>query len=63
MPGYFAIMGISLRGREFDDGDRETTRRVAIVARFVGLPDDAEEGASEAPPARGPAHFFGSTSA
>src|SRR5262245_7914679 len=34
-PGYFRVMGIALRGREFDDADRETTRRVAIVSRTL----------------------------
>ncbi len=33
MPGYFHIMGIGLRGREFNDDDRETTRRVALISR------------------------------
>jgi putative ABC transport system permease protein len=32
-PGYFRIMGIGLRGREFNDDDREATRRVAIISR------------------------------
>jgi predicted permease len=36
-PGYFRIMGIVLNGREFDDGDRETTGRVAVISRtFAG---------------------------
>ncbi len=34
MPDYFGVMGISLiEGREFNDGDRETTRRVAVISR------------------------------
>ena len=33
MPGYFPVMGIGLVGREFDDTDRETTRRVAVISR------------------------------
>jgi len=33
MPGYFRIMGIRLQGRDFDDYDRNVTRRVAIVSR------------------------------
>jgi putative ABC transport system permease protein len=32
-PGYFLIMGIGLSGREFNDDDRESTRRVAIISR------------------------------
>ena len=32
-PGYFHIMGVGLRGREFNEDDRETTRRVAIISR------------------------------
>src|SRR5262249_60236044 len=32
-PGYFRVMGVALRGHEFDDTDRETTRRVPIVTR------------------------------
>ena len=35
MPGYFRVMGIPLQGREFDDTDRETTRRVAVVSRML----------------------------
>ena len=35
-PGYFEVMGIAVRdGREFGDGDRETTRRVAVVSRTL----------------------------
>jgi putative ABC transport system permease protein len=35
-PGYFQVMGISLRdGREFSDADRETTRRVAVISRTM----------------------------
>ena len=34
-PGYFRTMGIRVAGREFDDGDREQTRRVAIVSRTL----------------------------
>jgi putative ABC transport system permease protein len=33
MPGYFRIMGIRVEGRDFDDYDREVTRRVAIISR------------------------------
>ena len=33
MPGYFRVMGIGMRGREFDDTDREDTRRVAVISR------------------------------
>jgi len=32
-PRYFRVMGIPIRGREFDDTDRETTRRVAVISR------------------------------
>ena len=32
-PGYFHVMGVALNGREFNDDDRETTRRVAIISR------------------------------
>ncbi|HKB10424.1 MAG TPA: ADOP family duplicated permease, partial [Vicinamibacterales bacterium] len=32
-PGYFRVMGVAIRGREFDDGDREATRRVAVISR------------------------------
>ena len=34
-PGYFRIMGIGLRGREFEDDDRETTRRVAVISQSM----------------------------
>ncbi|OLD20590.1 MAG: hypothetical protein AUJ01_03950 [Acidobacteria bacterium 13_1_40CM_3_65_5] len=35
-PGYFHVMGIPLGdGREFSDGDRETTRRVAVISRTM----------------------------
>jgi putative ABC transport system permease protein len=32
-PRYFRVMGIPIRGREFNDTDRESTRRVAIISR------------------------------
>jgi len=32
-PRYFHVMGIPIRGREFDDTDRDATRRVAIISR------------------------------
>jgi len=35
MPGYFRVMGIGLRGREFDDTDRDGTRRVAVISRTL----------------------------
>ena len=35
MPGYFRVMGISLKGREFDDTDREATRRVTVISRTL----------------------------
>ena len=31
--GYFHIMGVGLHGREFNDDDREATRRVAVISR------------------------------
>jgi putative ABC transport system permease protein len=34
-PRYFHVMGIAIRGREFDDTDRESTRRVAVVSRTL----------------------------
>jgi putative ABC transport system permease protein len=34
-PGYFRIMGIGLRGREFGVDDREATRRVAVISRTL----------------------------
>jgi putative ABC transport system permease protein len=34
-PGYFRVMGIGLQGREFDDYDRDTTSRVAIISRTL----------------------------
>jgi predicted lysophospholipase L1 biosynthesis ABC-type transport system permease subunit len=37
MPRYFRVMGIPLRGREFDDTDREETRRVAVVSHTMAL--------------------------
>ena len=33
LPRYFRVMGIPIRGREFDDTDRETSRRVAVISR------------------------------
>jgi putative ABC transport system permease protein len=30
---YFRVMGIPISGREFDDTDRERTRRVAVISR------------------------------
>jgi putative ABC transport system permease protein len=35
MPGYFRIMGIRLEGRDFDQNDRDITRRVAIISRTL----------------------------
>jgi putative ABC transport system permease protein len=32
-PGYFRVMHIPIRGREFDETDRDATRRVAVVSR------------------------------
>jgi predicted permease len=32
-PGYFRSMGIRLEGRDFDQDDRDITRRVAIISR------------------------------
>src|SRR4029434_2160547 len=32
MPGYFRVMGIRVEGRDFDDYDRDVTRRVAIIS-------------------------------
>lgn len=46
-PGYFSAMGVPLlAGREFTEGDREGTQKVAIVnetfaRRFFGAPDRA----------------------
>ncbi len=34
-PGYFHVMGIGLYGREFNDYDRDTTNRVAIISRTL----------------------------
>ncbi len=34
-PGYFRIMGIRLEGRDFDQYDRDITRRVAIISRTL----------------------------
>jgi putative ABC transport system permease protein len=31
-PGYFRIMAIGIRGREFNDDDRESTRPVAVIS-------------------------------
>jgi putative ABC transport system permease protein len=35
MAGYFRTMGIGLRGREFDDYDRDNTSRVTIISRTL----------------------------
>jgi putative ABC transport system permease protein len=35
MPGYFRVMGIPLEGREFDETDREETRRVTVISRTL----------------------------
>jgi putative ABC transport system permease protein len=35
MPGYFRVMGIPLQGREFDETDREETRRVAVISHTM----------------------------
>src|SRR5262245_10648029 len=37
MPGYFRVMGIGVRGREFDDTDRESGRRVAVISRTLAV--------------------------
>jgi putative ABC transport system permease protein len=37
MPGYFRVMGTPLHGREFDDTDREETRRVAVISHTMAL--------------------------
>jgi predicted permease len=37
MPGYFRVMGIPVQGREFDETDREETRRVAVVSHTMAL--------------------------
>jgi len=34
-PGYFRVMGISLHGREFDETDREETRRVVVISHTL----------------------------
>jgi putative ABC transport system permease protein len=35
MPGYFRVMRIPLDGREFDETDREETRRVTVISRTL----------------------------
>ena len=35
MPGYFRTMGVPLEGREFDETDREETRRVTVISRTL----------------------------
>ena len=37
MPGYFRLMGIALDGREFDQTDREETRRVTVISRTLAV--------------------------
>ncbi|MDP9226699.1 MAG: ABC transporter permease, partial [Actinomycetota bacterium] len=36
-PGYFRAMGIPLHGREFDETDREETRRVTVISHTMAL--------------------------
>jgi len=36
-PGYFRVMAIPLQGREFDETDREETRRVAVISHTMAL--------------------------
>ena len=35
--GYFRVMGIPLHGREFDETDREETRRVTVISHTMAL--------------------------
>ena len=37
MPGYFRVMDIPLRGREFDATDREASRRVAVLGHTLAM--------------------------
>jgi putative ABC transport system permease protein len=37
MPGYFRVMGIGLKGREFDETDRDETRRVTVISRTLAM--------------------------